>query len=336
MKKFLVIIIHSLLWIVLVSIFGLINILENPNTPLSGRISDFLVLTFYCVASVYFHYSYLFPVYFAKRKYIKFALFSIAGGIIISGITKTFTVFHGGFTTKSEDILTIFAGAAGVLIIGQMGTLLRALVEWFNSSKKNEVLEKQRLMAELSFLKSQINPHFMFNTLSNIDTLIFEDPKKASDSLMKLSALFRYMVYETSKNSVKLENEILYLRDLIELQRMRIKSDKSIIFEVTGSAKEKYIAPMLFVPLIENAFKHCSDKEVSDAINIRIDIYEKKIRFFSENIYEVQKISSETSGVGLELVKKRLNIIYPEQHKLEITKTSNTFMINLEIENFAN
>jgi two-component system, LytTR family, sensor kinase len=330
MKKSVVLIIHCLLWVIMIFLFALIN-LTNSNAPSNQRISNFILLTIYSAASVYLYYFYLFPKYLAKKKYLKFVLYSFLFGLIISCITKLVTILPYGSTSITEDIATIFIGAFGVIILGQLGTLLRALVEWFNNSKLNEKLEKQKLIAEIAFLRSQINPHFMFNTLSNIDTQISENPKKASESLLKLSALYRYMVYEANKDAVQLKDEIAYLEDLVALQKMRLNNTKSVVFEVSGSIEERYIAPMLFVPFIENAFKHCSDKETPNAIDIRIFINEKNIKFQSKNVYQEQKHSNEPSGIGLEIVRKRLALLYPDRHLLNILKENNTFIVNLEI-----
>jgi len=337
MKKSVVITLHVVFWSLFIAGLLIINEKALQPSPQKGlEILGQFVIILWAAMSFYLFYYYLFPKILGKKKILKFIAYSLIAGLIISGIIKLINVILYGFSTLSEDIVTIFAGAIITIIFGQFGTLLRAFVDWFNNQKKNAELEKQALKTELEFLKSQINPHFMFNTLSNIDTLIFEDQNKASTSLLKLSELFRYMVYETNKDKVLLKDEITYLENLISLQRMRLDNASSISFTITGKPDNIYIAPMLFVPFIENAFKHCNEKEMDNAIDINIEILENTIRFSTRNQFSINGNSTEQKGIGLDIVRKRLDLIYPNSHKLDIKNSNNFFSVNLELNSSAN
>ena len=149
------------------------------------------------------------------------------------------------------------SGYFPVLTAAVFGSFFRVIINWFTTMNQKAELDKQKLAVELDLLKSKLNPHFLFNTLNNIDSLIHQNPEEASAALIRLSEMMRYLTYETSSEVVELEKEVEYIRNFIELYRIRIKSPDDIRFEVKGDLNVM-ISPALFVPLIENAFKFAS------------------------------------------------------------------------------
>jgi LytS/YehU family sensor histidine kinase len=195
------------------------------------------------------------------------------------------------------------------------------------------MLEKQNAESNLALLRTQINPHFLFNTLHNIDTLIMDNQAKASKALIKLSDIMRYMLNESHLDHVSLEKELDYIENYISLEKLRIKNPNFVKYTITGDYKEIKIAPMLFLPFIENAFKHSVDTECENGLEISININKNFITLNCENKFDkTYSENDNTHGIGLDTVKKRLELIYPGKHKLKISKNDSLFKAELQIE----
>lgn len=206
--------------------------------------------------------------------------------------------------------------------------------DWFNKYERTKELEQQNLQSELTLLKNQLNPHFLFNTLNNIDTLIKVDGDKASHSLVKLSGMMRYMLYETNVDQVPLSKELAYVEDYLALQQLQYVNSRLVEYNVMGNASDsKMIAPMLFIPFIENAFKHTTDKEQEGAIRILFDISSSEVRLKVENRADEEKTISKdrSSGIGLETVRRRLDLLYPGKYRLDVLHLNGLFCATLSI-----
>lgn len=214
-----------------------------------------------------------------------------------------------------------------------IGYLFALVYDWYRKSLKQKDMEKQKLQSELTLLRNQINPHFLFNTLNNIDSLIKSNPPKASASLVGLSDIMRYMVYETNVEFVPLYKELEYIENYLELQKLHFSNLNLVDYHVKGSSENINIPPMLFIPFIENAFKHCNNKEMNNAIRFTFEVSTKEIIFAAENIADKKHLitKDKSSGVGLDIVKRRLEIIYPNRHKLEIKEEKDLFCVFLKI-----
>lgn len=311
------------------------SISDHYHLPLINGILDNLFIDGSFLALVYLSYWLFIPKYLLKKEYLKFAgiflttVFSFAiylniSAFFISATFKTKThVFDNGW---------MFGMALGwAIFFFTLGTIFRLFIQWFIDSQNKIELEKQNLKSELSMLKNQINPHFLFNSLNNIDSLINENSPIASQSLNKLAEIMRYMVYDTDKDFVSLQDELNYVANYIELQKLRIQNDKIIQFSINGIASNKQIAPMLLIPFIENVFKHSSLKDKSEnKIEIKIEIIDDRLFFFCFNtIAEITK--DKSSGIGLENVKKRLEMIYNNNHNLTIVNSEVGYTVKLDI-----
>jgi LytS/YehU family sensor histidine kinase len=194
-------------------------------------------------------------------------------------------------------------------------------------------LEKEKLVAQISSLKLQINPHFLFNTLNNIYATAIDTSPRTADMVDKLSEMMRYTMKENQNDFVPLEGEINYLNNYIELQKLRLES--KIIFEYTvdGDFTELLIAPMLLIPFVENAFKHGLNSEQDSNIKINIKVNESELDFLvANNKVNIQSnIKENSSGLGIENTKHRLSLIYPSKHLLTIKETENDFTVSLHI-----
>jgi LytS/YehU family sensor histidine kinase len=200
-----------------------------------------------------------------------------------------------------------------------LSTAFKFSVDWFLNEKVRKNLENEKLIAELAFLKSQINPHFLFNSLNNIYSLTYQKSDKASEAVMKLSEIMRYMLQESNEPTVKLSREIRYLENYIELQKLRFKSKAYIDFIITGDIAEQSIAPLILIAFVENAFKHGDVSDASSPIRIRIEIANNILQFELWNKKSGQN-KDETSGIGLNNVRRRLELLYTQRYTLSINE----------------
>ena len=207
---------------------------------------------------------------------------------------------------------------------------------WAKSELIQTQLQANQLSTEIKFLKSQINPHFLFNTLNNLFSMAQDKGNdELADGISKLSGMMRYMLYDSNEESVPLSKEILYLEECITLNKLRYADEEVIItFDHAGQIADISIAPMLFIPFVENAFKHGVAIGQRAAIQIAIAVSGKKLNFSCVNTDHsiIRKMEMEISGIGLENVKRRLELVYPGKHRLIIDKEDGKFMVNLEID----
>ena len=200
--------------------------------------------------------------------------------------------------------------------------------------KEATLLRSEKLETEMKLLKSQINPHFLFNALNNIYSLSYLKPEKTPENLLKLSEMLRYMLYECNVDKVPLSKEIAYLENFIHLKLLKDSRGMKVTSNLEKSNGHLMIAPMLLIPFVENAFKH---SEVEDPENGWIDIglkYEKGKLIFRVENSNPEKVSTkdEVGGIGLPNVKRQLDLLYPKRHQLEIKKIQNKYSVHLEID----
>jgi len=216
-------------------------------------------------------------------------------------------------------------------------SILGALIRVWNYGKlknrENIQLEIKNLETELNLLKTQINPHFLFNTINNIDILIENEPKTASKYLRKLGDLLRFMLYRVNRaDTIPLKDEIEYLEKYIELQKIRSVNPNFVNFTVKGNLDHISIAPMIFIVFIENAFKYVADKKIDNAIKLELEVLDSKIIFSGRNSISGNTVNTdENSGIGLASVKQRLDLIYKDRHHLDIKLENNFYNVKLQI-----
>ena len=212
-----------------------------------------------------------------------------------------------------------------------MSGFIKIALEWFKSEKQREALKVANLNAELKYLKSQINPHFLFNSLNTIYSLAHRRSPETEHALVKLSTIMRYMIYQSNEDRVMLEKELRYLQDYIDIQRLRMTRQVPVEFTVEGSAAGLEIAPMLLIPFVENAFKHGISLKEPAFINIRIDISaEGVLHLVVRNSLFKQRVS-EKGGVGLTNVLKRLSLLYTDAHTITVREHGDEFIADLKI-----
>jgi LytS/YehU family sensor histidine kinase len=240
----------------------------------------------------------------------------------------------GGVNGRSTAVRTILFMSFIAAIAGLAALIIKGFITWFNEIKLKEELMQKNHETEMALIKSQLDPHFLFNTLNNIDVLILKDATEASNYLNKLSDILRFMLYETKTDEILLRKEIEYIEKYIELQKIRTANANYVSFQVIGIPANITIAPMVFIPFIENAFKHSTNKKIDNAITVKLFISKESILFVCENKFDAnRKVIQESNGLGNNLIQKRLHLIYPEQHQLEIEKQTNLYSVQLTIKN---
>lgn len=254
----------------------------------------------------------------AVNPHLKYLFWGVSIPLLIFGVEATEDIGEGFF---SESIKIILAIEISYIIF------YLSFRYWRNIQK----LKSDKLEAELMLLKNQINPHFFFNTLNNLYSLIKKDAEAAQDYVMKLSDLMRYTIYDSGKESVLLKDEISYLLNFIDLQTARYHKDIDVNFEKTVKNLEAKVAPLLFIILLENAFKHGVEKVTKDAfvhINLIEDDY--KICFTVINNFDSDQ-TLENVGIGLKNLKNRLNLLYPNSHQLSYNNDEKIYSATVEI-----
>ncbi len=284
----------------------------------------FLVL---CVPLFYLSYFIFKPKLIDKKRFLILFIFfaTIIGVIAIAYLYN----YHGNRIYPPVGLVILFT----FLIISLLaGIVFRYLADYTVLKRQKDLLEKHKLNTELTLLKSQINPHFLFNTLNNIDVLISKDSEKASIYIKQLSDILRFMLYETKNELIPLNLELEYIEKYIELQKIRTSNDSFVNFKIHGETDELFIAPMIFIPFIENAFKHTSNKKSIDAIKIRFDFLSDSISFNCENFKnKSDSLIQKRSGLGINLIEQRLNLLYKGKHTLKIENSEEKYSVALTI-----
>jgi LytS/YehU family sensor histidine kinase len=232
-----------------------------------------------------------------------------------------------GHQIKLFEMKTMFP----ILFVSAISTVYGLILFMADQEKLKREEKQEKLQAELSFLRSQISPHFIFNVLNSIVYLIRTKSSAAEPVTIQLSELMRYMLYEADDVQVSLDKEINYLNNYIELQRVRFEEDVEINMKVEGNIGSQIIEPMLLIPFVENAFKHgvgMIDTPIIDVL-VRCDNNELYYEVKNKIAPELAEDKDNSSGIGLKNVKRRLELLYADKHRLEIKKEDNWFIISL-------
>lgn len=217
-------------------------------------------------------------------------------------------------------------------LIMALSIAIGTVQQWQNTEQRVVKAEAEKANAELSFLKAQINPHFLFNTLNNIYTLSVTNNEHTSDSIMKLSNIMRYVTDEVSEDFVLLQDEINCVNDYIDLQRLRLGKKTKVNFKITGKIGIQHIAPLILIPFVENMFKYGISKQEESELNIELIAEAQTITFSCENrVFHNQPKHPERVGVGIANTRQRLEYIYPQKHLLNIEEKNDMFKVKLTL-----
>lgn len=222
-----------------------------------------------------------------------------------------------------------FSSLLITLMVAATSTLLVLWSQWAKAEAEKNEQAHQKITAELTALKLQISPHFLFNTLNNIRWLVRSKSEHAEDAVVKLSHLLRYMLYQTETNKVELDKEIRHLNDFIELQKMRISEIQNLSITLQGDPTGKFIVPLLLLPLVENFFKY-GDFTSTNQNTLSIVIADNRLKFVTSN--RVSTHEQVAGGIGLTNVTRRLALHYPGQHTLKYYERDSVFYLELDLQ----
>lgn len=303
------------------------------------------------------------PRLLEKQKYTYYFL-SVASLIIFTALALYFIDFHwkpfgdivykgrGAYRMLNQDLngmantlkgepdkviiwRTVLRNTLSLFAIILISIVSRMFYQKLSEEKKRSDLQNENLLSEMKFLKSQVNPHFLFNALNNIYTLVLLKQDSAPAMLMKLSEMLRYMLYECNDDLVPLEKEIAYINNYIELQQLKTEQPQNITTDLRIENSDAMIPPLLLIPFIENSFKHSRIVDTENEwVKIRLSSTEKNIHFeISNSIPAIPIPKDKTSGIGLENVKRRLELLYPGSYSLNISESETEFKVELSIFN---
>jgi len=299
-----------------------------------GKAIDSLVGLSFAMLIFYLNWYVLIPRYLARNRilhYIAMVLATLTAVALVRSPLDfyVFREFNPGMQVlySSDRILNyVLAG----LIVVFISSALKVTGNYIRNERRNKELENQKLMAELNFLKSQVNPHFLFNTLNNIYSLAYKQSPETPDAIMKLSLLMRYMLYESNDTLVSLEKEVDHIRNFIDLQKLRLREQAGIRFNIEGELAGKQIAPMLLMTLVENAFKHGLVSRNETGIILNLQVGADSLHFSTVNNTSSHK-KREFGGIGLQNLQQRLNLLYQNRHKLTFEEKDDIFYASLTL-----
>lgn len=317
---------HIMLWVPSIIVPIVLMPMKDGSMDFSISKMGFTVLQ---IGIFYVMVYALYPRYFLQGK-VKTYLLTLLGLCLANA------VFSGVWHNSVEGGLIdarFFSGMAmkffiGICVMGT-GTAYLLIMDYVKEQRN----QQENLKTELVFLRSQVSPHFMFNTLNSLVSLARKRSDKLEPALMELSNLLHYMLYESDEEKVSIRKEINYLQSYIDLQTLRFGHQVRILFTANEPEEHLCIEPMLLIPLVENAFKHGIGMIDDPEINIKLDVQKSDLLLFVKNKYNAMTVESKdrTSGIGLNNLERRLNLLYPGRHAISAVKNGQYFKASLKI-----
>ena len=349
MKLYARALLHAGYWTLYLLVVGLVLLMlqvpHRAGAPLPRLGSAWpLVLLSVAPAAIAFYaaYGFLFSRFLARRRVTALlvstgAMTMVAAGAGLGLAAVLFGIDQPAFASATETtaLATLLAGIAAVHAAAAL--VMRGFVSWYDEIQVKEELARKNHAAELALVRSKLDPHFLFNTLNNIDVLIGRNPADASRYLNQLSDIMRFVLYEARGETVPLSEELSYITKYIALERIRSRNAACVTYDVAGDPSGLSVAPMTFIPFIENAFKHASLK-TDGAIASRVSIDGRRIEFECRNRCPFDSPRSLRAGdaryrgIGADLIRRRLELLYPNRHTLRVDTAGHMYSVHLTID----
>lgn len=327
------VLIHVLVWVafLLIPLIFIESATGRERFMLMGWFQQLLMAAYF-----YYNFLYLIPRFLLRKRLWPYFLLLLAGLVVISALNVIFAMItsemighHHPFNFRRTAFFPFYPA----VLAFALSTSVRITMEWFKNERQKKEMEAEKLSSELAFLKSQVNPHFLFNILNNICSLARKKSDGTESAIIKLSQIMRYMLQDSKDEKVSLEKEVEYLQSYIELQRLRLPEQVKVDFASEGRPELFSIAPLLLIPFVENAFKHGVSYQEPSEIHIRLTCGEQLLSFSVVN--SITKYHGDTtgqgSGIGLKNVMRRLELLYPGKHDLRISDEGNQYIVELKI-----
>nr|NQU91822.1 sensor histidine kinase [Bacteroidota bacterium] len=337
MKKNIIIIIHLVFWFIVLSMSYAFLLFRGAAVPAESYF-HITIKSALEITDFYIFYSLIIPLFFKHKKYGKFALISLSYIVV-------YLLFYASVITWSDIQLKLASNWAGfrfnillavyyTILYVFLGGLLKLAIDGYKNQQQKLLLEQQNVKNELALLRSQINPHFLFNTLNTIHSFVISNNPNAAKAVIKLSDIMRYMLYDATKEFITLDQELEFLDSYITLQNFRLEKPGFVKFDKRGKTDGIIIPPMLLIPFVENAFKHGKKKGATTGIIINLVTENNSLLFeitnFNDPVKSLEVRKGE--GVGIKNLNRRLELLYPGKHMLELIEKDNIFTAKLNIE----
>ena len=331
------ILLHALFWATHVVFYGALygSFEENYSQTFFERLIYLPVDMVFTYFTLYF----LLPKFLLPGKYTVFFLWFL-GASLIAGIAQRYValsihypIYYPQYMNDQffyfPKIIKMFVAIYPVTFTA---VAIKLLKYWYANQQAQQILSKEKLEAELKFLKTQIHPHFLFNTLNNLYALTLKKSDKAPEMVLKLSELINYMLYECKDNEVALSKEVKFIKNYVDIEKMRYGDKLDIDIRVTGEVADRKIAPLVLLPFVENAFKHGASENLQQSwVKVTIDSHSDHLVMKVENSKAGENGHNGNEGIGIQNVKRRLALLYPEKHELKIINGEETFLVVLSI-----
>ncbi len=333
---------HVLFWLLYVLFFAVLG--EQRLEDIPRAIAFELLQLPAKMIAVYITLYILIPRFLLQRSYLLFTLTLTALVIVCAFLQRMldYNVIQPRIDPFHKELYElvnynrIFRFASSIVGVVLLASSIKIARYWAQEQRVTQEMEKEKLEAELKFLKAQIHPHFLFNTLNNLYALTLKKSDKAPEVVLRLSSMVNYMLYDATTPQVSLSQEIESIHNYIALERIRYGEDLEIFFEVSGQSEGAQIAPLLLLPFVENSFKHGISESIQEKwIAMNLNIANRQLTFQVENSRNTEqdraRLRATPGGIGLRNVKRRLELLYPDRHELHIHEEPDAFLVVLKL-----
>jgi len=329
---------HTAFWLTL---FILLSLISGSNINYFLKFSVMVIQHVFFMVLVYSNIYLLVPKFLSNNRILAY-LVNLLALVIVTTCGRVVLQYWllTGRHNSQEDLLNSGQILIFVLhfFIALASTIYVISSQWVRNAREKQELKTEQIQTELKFLKSQINPHFLFNILNSLYALTLKKSDMAPTMVIKLSEMMRYMLYECNEKRVPLEKEINYLRNYLDLEKLRIGNKMDVELNVHGDLEDKYIAPLIFINFVENSFKHggISGNKTKGHVNLDITVRNEEIHFILENSKPLRlgetKSMKAVGGIGLKNVKNRLDLVYANNYKIDIKEDDDIYSIDLALQ----
>ncbi len=327
---------HLFFWLALLAALTYLEVAIN-GLPLGFALGNELIrIAFYAIL-IYLNVYVLIPRFLSDRKLLIYGAFLILIVLVMTPLMiNLFYWKYQGYPDLQEQVIQHQAGYYILnFLLTSTFTVFKIISDWIKSERERRRIQTQNMQSELRFLKSQINPHFLFNTLNSLYALTIKKSDLAPEIVLRLADMMRYMLYECNEKWVPLSREVAYVENYLELEKLRHGTQADVVFTCEGDVENKSIAPLMFIPFLENSFKHGLSRSLSTGyVHVFLKVTQEHVFFRIENSKpdtHPQPEARTFGGIGLTNVRKRLQMLYPDQHELLVVHDPLTFRVELTL-----
>lgn len=318
--------IHIAIWMSFILLASIPIYISRNEIPL-----DFIKRTLINISFFYINYAFLIPYFLLKKRIYVYLFFVVVILLISSNLNAAGSYFVNREIEKITHVRLRVFPAIMTLHFLLIGLAIKVYQEWAMNEKKKTMVQAEKNLSELEALKNQINPHFLFNSLNSIYSLTVKKSNDAPEAVIMLSELMRYMLYQTNDDYVMLASELDYIKNYVSLQKLRLLDQEHVELYIKGNVTTQRIRPLLFVSIIENAFKYGTSYDGKTKIRIVIKVCGDKLGFQCENGLSDKKYRSNNSGIGLQNTMERFELLYPNNHNIKIKETDDIYKVNVNL-----